>query len=280
MRCPAVQEQHLEARLDAPRRTGKALIVDLRRPQQGAAPAEAAATLGHQVALAHGAQVAHQGEGARIFDVDRLAVGHRHGEPGALQQASGIAQVRERRDARAEPALDLALGGGKSLAQLPERAAAQHAGEEEPVRLQDAPDLDQRARQIVHPVQAHRAQHEIEGAGRKRQSFLVGDDGGTLRPPRKPQADVRAHQSADGTVRAQGCRDLVAVAAEIEGQRKGAAHIVEPLDDTAGDLPLEESLVAPTKGRTLPPSAQGRAVENQQGIGCHRVYVGGKPDGG
>ena len=79
---------------------------------------------------------------------------------------------------------------------------------------------------------------------------------------------------------AQRGRDLVAVAAEIERQREGAAHIVEPLDDTAGDLALEESLVAPSARRALAPPAQGRAVEDQEGIGCHRVYVGRKQDGG
>jgi len=45
------------------------------------------------------------------------------------------------------------------------------------------------------------------------------------------------------------------VATEVEGQREVAPHIVEALDQAAGDLTLEERLVAPAPGRTLAPLA-------------------------
>ena len=39
----------------------------------------------------------------------------------------------------------------------------------------------QRAGQVVHPMQAHCAEHEIEGARSERQRFLVGRHGGAAR---------------------------------------------------------------------------------------------------
>ena len=64
---------------------------------------------------------------------DALDVRHRQGETRPLQQRAEIAHIGEGRDARADAAFDLRLGGGEGLAQLGQGRAAEHAGEEQAV---------------------------------------------------------------------------------------------------------------------------------------------------
>ena len=160
-------------------------------------------------------------ERAFVFDLDRLAVGHRQGKARALQQARGVAQIGERRDARAEAALDLAFRRGQRLAQLPQGGAAQHGAQQQPVGLQDAADLDQGAGQVVDPMQVHRAQHQVEAllprtAGTPRRPPPPGRARGGQSPRRGRRAPggptVLRSPSADG--------DFVAMRAEVEGQGK------------------------------------------------------------
>ena len=282
----AQQEENLEARDDPARRQREALAVKLGRAQQGGAPRRLAPALDHQVALAHGAQVAHQGERVLVFDIYRFTVGDRQGEAGALQKAGGVAQVREGRDARAEAAIDLALGSPQRLPQLPQRSAAQHGAQEQSIGLQDATDLDQGAGQVVHPMQAHGAQHEIELRRCERKLLLVGHHG---QPPGfagEAFAQIAADQLLDDFARAERGGDLVAVAAEIERHREGTTDIVQPFDQSLGDLALQEGMPVPVRDSALAPMAQHRAVENQHGVEGHhvrtrhRAYVRRKGGGG
>ena len=71
--------------------------------------------------------------------------------------------------------------------------------------------------------------------------------------------------------------DLVAVAAEVERQGKGAAHVAQPVDQPLGDLALQEVVLLPVAGGALAALAQQGAVEHQQGVGArHSGYVRGK----
>jgi hypothetical protein len=70
------------------------------------------------------------------------------------------------------------------------------------------------------------------------------------------------------------------VTAKVERQTEIATDIVEPLDESGGDLTLQERMVDPLPGSPLAPPAQRRAIENEQGIECHRLYVGRKRSAG
>ena len=239
------------------------------------------AALAHEIAFAHCAELAHQRQRVVVLDVDGLAVRHRQGKARALQQAGRVAQIGERRDTRAEAAFDLALGRAQRLAQLPQRGAAQHRAEEEAVWLQDAADLDQRAGQVVHPMQVHRAQHEIEAGGGERQRFFVGDQRRTVGIAGKAEAEIGAHECSDRLGAPQHFGDLIAMAAEVERQRKGPAHVGQSLDEAARDLALEEGLAIPAARGPFAAQTQHVAVEDQQGIGRrHGLYVGRKRGGG
>ena len=48
--------------------------------------------------------------------------------------------------------------------------------DEQAIRLQDAPDLDQRTWQVVHPVQRQRRNDQVERRVRERQGFFIGDN--------------------------------------------------------------------------------------------------------
>ena len=249
------------------KRTSK-LAVEFGGAQENGTPRHGTAPADHEVAFAHAAQIAHQGEGALVFDLDRLAVGHRQGKARPLQQARRVAQVGEGRDAGAQSAIDLALGRRQRPTKLPEGGAAQQGAEEQSVGFQDARDLDQRARQVVHPVEVHGAQHQVEAAGRKGQELLVGDDGWPARTPREAAAEIGAHQLSNDRALAQCCRDLVAVAAEIEGQRKDAADVRQAVDQPFGDLAFQEIMTLPAARGPFATLAQEGAVEHQQGVGA------------
>ena len=64
--------------------------------------------------------------------------------------------------------------------------------------------------------------------------------------------------------------------AEVEHRTEIATDIVEPLDQASGDLAFQERMIGPPPGSPLAPPAQRCAIENEQGIGCHRLYVGRK----
>ena len=74
-------------------------------------------------------------------------VGQGEGEPG------DAVNVGEGGDAGASAALQLLLGRQQRVAQLGEGAAAEQRRQQQPIRLQGAADLHQRAGQIVDEVQ-------------------------------------------------------------------------------------------------------------------------------
>ena len=126
-------------------------------------------------------------------------------------------------------------------------------------------------------MQVHGAHDQVEALRREGQELLVGHHRRAARAAGKALAEIGAHQAAHGLALAQRRGDFVAMRAEVEGQRKSTAHVVQAFDEAVGDLALEEGLAVPIARRTLAPPAQHGAVENQQGIGArHRPYVGPK----
>ena len=128
------------------------------------------------VALAHGLQVLHQGVARRIIDDDVVNVDRDQAVAGPLQQPAHVSDVGQRRHARTEAAAPLELGQLQRRAQLEQRVSAEHRRQERTVRLQDPVHLGQQRRQVVDPVQTHRAQHGVKRVGLVRQVLDVVDD--------------------------------------------------------------------------------------------------------
>ena len=157
---------------------------------------------------------------------------------------------------------------------LPASPAAQHGAQEQAVGFQDAADLDQRAGQVVDPVERHGAHHQVEAVGGEGQRLLVGHHGGAGGALGERLAEVAADELPDGRPMAEYRGDLVAMAAEIERQVEVPAHVVQPFDEALGNLALEEGLALPAARRAVAPPAQHGAVEDQEGVGSgHGPYV-------
>jgi len=130
-------------------------------------------------------------------------------------------------------------------------------------------------------VEVHGAQHQVEASGCKGQELLVGDDGRSAGARREAAAEIGAHQLPDDRAFTQCICHLVTMAAEIEAEGKGAAHVVQAVDQPFGDLAFQEIVTLPVTGRALAALAQGGAVEHQQGIVArHSGYVGKKHGNG
>ena len=133
----------------------------------------------------------HQRERRGVAHRDPVDVGDRQREARALQQRAEIAQIGKRRDARRHAALDLGLGFGECGPQLGETFAADHGCKEQPVRLERAADLDERARQIVDELQGERGDDEIERSVAKRQRLFIGDARPAIVPTRLARSPRR-----------------------------------------------------------------------------------------
>ena len=213
----------------------------------------------------------HQRERRGIAHGEPVDVGDRQREARALQQGAGVAQIGERRDARRDAVLDLGLGRGEGLAQLDQGVAADERGEEQPVRLERAPDLHQRARQIVDELQRERGDHEIERGVAERQRFLVGGNrqSGThgTRAGERIGGDDRADLAARGEHAAYG----VGRRAEIDGEIEVPQHRRETLGDILGNA-IDQKGRRRARGGAGAARAQEPTVEHVTmcGLGiCH-----------
>ena len=116
-------------------------------------------------------------------------------------------------------------------------------------------------------MKRHRTQHQVEGSGREGQRFLVGHHSRATRTAGEGEAEIAANEMGDGRPPAKRRCDLVAVAAKIERQGEVAAHVIQPFDQSLGNLALEKSLSVPVARGSVAATAKHRAVEDQKGIG-------------
>ena len=133
-------------------------------------------------------------------------------------------------------------------------------------------DLDQRAGQVVHPMQApwrsapDRSRRARTAAPPRRRP-AAGPCAALREAEAEVGADQRSRRVVDGPRERAG--DLVAMAAEIERQREGAAHVGEPLDQ-----PARRSRASGRTGRASRRAARSRRwrsaprSKTRRGSGC------------
>ena len=121
----------------------------------------------------------------------RSTVGDRQREARALQQRADVAQIGERRHARRHPAFAFGFRRREGLPQLGQRIAADHRRQQQPVGLQRAADLRQRAWEIVDELKRERGNDEVERLRLQRRAARI-------RGPadRSARVDRRARASA------------------------------------------------------------------------------------
>jgi hypothetical protein len=176
MRSPAGQRDDLERRGDAAAGKTVALDVDFAGPDQRLAPQRTAAAIFQDIAGAHAAQVAHQRQRRLVGHRHNVRIRHRQSKPSPLQQTAQVSNIRERRDMRTGPTLDLCFGQQEGLAQLGQCLSAEQRAKKQAIRLQRAADLEKRTGQVVEVMQAETGCHEIKRGLPKRKELLIGED--------------------------------------------------------------------------------------------------------
>lgn len=112
----------------------------------------------------------------------------------------------------------------------------QHGAEEQPVGLQDIANLEERARQVVDPVQAQIADHHIEAGGRERQEFFVRHGAQPAGAADHGFGQVALDQRLDASPVAEGIGDLAGVTSEVERDGEAAPDVEQAISQSLGDL--------------------------------------------
>ena len=152
----------------------------LERAEQHPACGQTRAPADDGVRLAHAAQVFEQAHGVLVGDQHPVDIGDRQAEAGTLQQPGGVAQVHDRRNARAVAAADPGFGLDEGSAQFVQGFTTQRAAQKHPVGAQRRADLRQHPRQVVDPVQGHVGEDQIEGRRAQRKKLGIGLGGAVV----------------------------------------------------------------------------------------------------
>jgi ComF family protein len=203
MRRPTAEPERVEGRAQPAVGVGKPIRINLLGAKKHFAPRRLAQPGDERVRGSEGAQIAHQRENVRIAHDCPVGVHDRQGEAGALQQAADRAHVGEWRHPRRGAARDFALRDRQRLPEFGQRVAAGQRGDQQPVRPQRLPQLDQRARQVVDEMQRVQRDHEVEALGLEPWVFGVGV-WALVRRRRDPKGRARAgpgHQNICGVRR-------------------------------------------------------------------------------
>ncbi|MNS81130.1 hypothetical protein D3C72_1148330 [compost metagenome] len=259
---------HLEGRRDAPVRLRVTLGVELGCAGQHRS-AQRPDRPGQDIGLAHGAQVAHQGEGIGIAHSHPVHVADRQGETGPLQQTRPVETVGEGRNPRLRPAIDLQFGLGQHPAQFLQRRRAEQAGDEQAVGPQGAADLAERARQVVGPVQAQQVDDQV---------------GGLIFQPQRPSPRCgalgnRAHGADLGhplARRAVGhrLRKHARMGRQVDGGLKLAQDHLQTVHRILGGAQVQEVGVGETSGCAAQARGAAGGVEDDRGTGGGGAHVG------
>ena len=256
MRCPARHDDQPQPRCDA-LRPGRSAAAAIGSRARGGMRRSAASTALVSPAARRSAK---QAERAAIGQRHLLGVGDGQGEAGALQQAGRVAQFREGRDA-----------GGKGRRAAPSRprpappagaAACRDRGATRGTTrpAPGAADLDQRAGQVVDPMERQARHHQVEAFGREGQEFLVRRHGQPAGARRHPRREVG--RDDEGNAARPQPRRHHAPPAEVERAGEAARRVVQPVEQPVGAI-LEDG-GDPRDGRRRPvaPPAHQTPVED------------------
>ncbi len=167
----------------------------------------------------------------------------RQGEAGPLQQGRPVIGVGEGRHARTHPGRHFRFRLQQGLAQFGQGRAAQDRADEQTIRLQRPPRLDQGSDQVIGPVQRQGRHHQVQRGVGQRQGFLVQHQARAGAARQHGLRQVRLDQQADlggGVAVGQGLGEHPAAGAQVQGQGELPLDGLQPFDDVLGRPALEE----------------------------------------
>lgn len=166
----------------------KPVAVKFKRPEQDIPPQGHAGAGGQHVGRAHAPEIGQKGQRLAVPHDDPLAVGHRQGKAGALQQLPEAAHIGKRRDTRGCTACNRLLGFHQHGAQFLQCVTARNRSHEQSVRHKCLADLHQEARQIVDVMEAEQRNDQVVPFGAKFRPF-----------------DIRVGETLDGCAGLEAC---------------------------------------------------------------------------
>ncbi len=195
-----------------------------------------------------------------------VCVTDRHGETGPLEELASINPVNEGRHSGACAAGDARLRLDQTATQLRQAFPADQRGQKQPVRLQDAAGLYQRARQVIGPVQRHGAGDKVKLRLREGQRFFIRCQRFDVTGVR----DMRDH----GGGKVAGC-DMIhlsrcdqrrgqpaSVAAKVERRAEAPVDVGQSFNKSARQAGLEEVKSGKVPGGAIAVASHGSAVKD------------------
>ena len=149
-----------------------------------------------------------------------------------------------------------------AVLQLGQRGAAEHRGEQQPVGLQGAADLHQRARQVVDEMQREPGHDEVERLIGERQRLLVGLHARAVALRQQAGRGLHVDDHLDARHAAQPPAEQAVVGPEIERDGKPAVDRRQTLDEVVGDAGEQEVVVCSPVRHAIAPREQKAPVED------------------
>ena len=145
--------------------------------------------------------------------------------------------------------------------QLPQGPAAEQGRQQQPVGLQDMAQLQERAGQVVGPVQAERAHDQVEAAGAERQRLGLADQAHAVLAGEAPGRVER-----DDVGRLPGLGQQFGQAAvagtQVQHPDEAMAHVVQSVGQPFLHGTVQEARIGREQRRALAMTAHGGAVED------------------
>ena len=209
----------------------------------------------------------HQGERIGVGYDHGFGVHHRQRELRALQQGAHVAYVGERGNAGAGAAFELLLGGDERGAELVQRIASEHGGEQQAVGLEGAAYLRQHSREVVDELQGQPRDDEIERPVAEGQHLLVARNAQAGALGEQSGGRLRADHGGDAGQAADPSPDQAVMRTEVEHDRERTAHGGQPLDKVVRDAGEQELVPGGVSGGPVAPQPRRPTVEDVRGAG-------------
>lgn len=197
----------------------------------------------------------------RVTDIDAVDVDHSQHESGAGQQVTHRAGVEPWVQAR-RGAPDRGVARQHRSPQTRQRSRGGHGADQQAVRLQHAPELHERAGQVVRRVQRSRRDDEVEQPRFERQRRL----GGSASAPTRREGGRRIDDREPIRLKLEPFAPIEAERADQERVREAAAHVAQTFEQVVG-APFGEEGCPSARHRT--PTAEQARMIVEEGLAGH-----------
>src|SRR5688572_1869376 len=171
-------------------------------------------------------------------------------------------------------------GGGPGIAQLGQRPGPEGAEQQQSTRFEHARDFAEHRVEIVTPLQHQAAEHQVEGAVRKRQCISIGAH--ALKPAQPPRllsgllqharGNVHGHHRRPGVPALEGTRTVARAGAQIEDGARLHLELPEAVEQFAAHPLLQGGGCVVTAAGAIEGLRHGVPVETEDAARIRNVH--------